>query len=177
MKLVINGVPVPLRRDGRAPKILFMAGLLVAGVAVLLVTGWLAVTSFLWPIRETPRGTCALWDPHNCTDLRLSFLERVGRIDLPDSSDVLDSGSNKSFLAGSEWGLVRLPEDAEPPAVSPLDHDTSGDYAWKRMVNLGFSSVNGTKSFSPQDRYLTEVTVGMDASGHPLVLIERRWNG
>jgi hypothetical protein len=153
-----------------------MLGLLVAGIAVLLLAGWFAVTSFIWPIRETDTGTCALWDPDNCSDLTLSHLEEIAQLDLPANSDILDSGSSKSFLSGGEWGVVRLPDTAAPPLVLPLTPNTSADQLSKRLRDSGFSTVTGSKS-SSEGRYYTEVIVGADSSGRTLILIERRWNG
>lgn len=171
----VEQTTLPLRA-GRAPKILFTL-ILVAAVCVMLpFAGWFAIRAFIWPMQETSMGTCAVYDPNSCVDLNLSFLEEVGRLDLPDNSEVLNSRTGKFLLAGSEWGLVRLPEAAEPPGIPPVPDGTFNAYRMEHFEELGFVSVNGMRSFA-RDRYFTEVITGADGSGRTLVLIVREWNG
>lgn len=166
---------LPLRA-GRLSKVLFTV-IMVAAVCVMLpFAGWLAIKTFIWPTQETSTGTCAVYDPDSCVDLTLSFLEDVGRLDLPSNSEVLDSGTSRFLLAGSEWGLVRLPQAADSPGIPPVPDGTFNAHRMERFDELGFVSVNGVRSFA-HDRYFTEVITGTDSSGQTLILINRDWNG
>lgn len=161
---------------GRATKALFTVIMLVAVCVMLPFAGWFAVKAFIWPTQETSIGTCAVYDSNSCVDLELSFLEGVGRLDLPDNSEVLDSGTGKFLFAGSEWGLVRLPEAAEPPELPPVPAGMFNAHRMERFERLGFVSTDGVRSFA-HGRYLTEVITGTDSSGRTLILIDRDWDG
>lgn len=164
-------------RGSRAPKVLLTVGLILALVIVLPVAGWVAIKTFIWPTQETSTGTCAVYDPHSCTDLKLMFLEEVARLDFPDDSEVVDSGTGKFLFAGSEWGLVRLPEDADPFVIAPVPDGMFNESRMEQFEEHGFVTVDGVSSFTPEGRYHTEVIVGTDDSGRTLVLIDRGWNG
>lgn len=92
------------RHAGRANKALFTVIVLVAVCVMFVFAGWFAVKAFIWPTQETSTGTCAVYDRDSCVDLKLSFLAGVGRLDLPENSEVLDSGTSKFLFTGSEWG-------------------------------------------------------------------------
>lgn len=164
-------------RGSRTPKVLFTVDLVLASVIVLPVAGWVEIKTFIWPIQETSTGTCAIHDPHSCTDLKLTFLEEVARLDLRDNSEVVDSGTGKSLRSGSEWGLVRLPENADPLVIAPVPDGKFNTFRLEQFEEYGFATVDGMSSFPPKERYHTEVIVGTDDSGRTLVLVDRGWNG
>jgi hypothetical protein len=151
----------------------------IALVVVLAAfVGLLRTVFYAFVMPQSDRGHCFIFDPSECSDLSVSYIEDVAGLRLPADTDVVHSSSSEFLFSGTTVALLHLPEGAESPlgvsnASASLATKRGEQYIIDELRERGVTAITGTRhgSGNVAGESYASMTAGTDEDGSTWVYI------
>jgi hypothetical protein len=172
----LNMTPVDVPSEHPVKTTLITVIALVVVLAAFV--GLLRTVFYTFVMPQSDRGHCFIFDPSECCDLSVSYIEDVAGLRLPADTDVVHSSSSEFLFSGTTVALLHLPEGAESPlgvsnASASLGTKRGEQYIIDELRERGVTAITGTRhgSGNVAGESYASMTAGTDEDGSTWVYI------